>query len=45
VAFLASETFHFRNGHAFDAHTRQSFFNVLEFEGFDDGLDFFHDRS
>jgi hypothetical protein len=45
VPLLTTEPFNFRNRHAFYGQTSQSFFHVLKFEGFDDGLYFFHDLS
>jgi hypothetical protein len=42
VAFLAAETFDFANGHSFDPEVGKGLFDLFEFEGFDDGFDFFH---
>ena len=42
VALLAAKTLDLRNGHALRAHSRQRLFNFLEFERFNDGVDFFH---
>ncbi len=42
VAFLAAEALDFGDGQALHAHAGQRFFDFLEFEGFDDGFDFFH---
>ena len=42
VAFLAAEAADFGDGHALDADFRESRFHVFEFEGLDDGFDFFH---
>ena len=42
VAFLAAETFDFAHGHAGDADFGECFTYIVEFEGFDDGFDFFH---
>ena len=42
VAFLPTEAFHFGHGHAHNPQLRQSRFHVLEFKGFDDGIDALH---
>jgi hypothetical protein len=42
VTLLASEPFHFADGHSFNANLRQGLFDVLHFEGFNDRLDFLH---
>ena len=42
MTFLATEAFDFRDGHAFDAYLGEGFFDVFDFEWFDDGFDFFH---
>src|SRR5690606_8270955 len=41
-AFLAPETFHFSDGHAFDAYVPKGILLFLELEWFDDRFDFFH---
>jgi hypothetical protein len=33
---------HFGDGHAFDPSLGQSFLNIIEFKGLDDGFNFFH---
>ena len=43
MAFLASEAFDLRHGHPFDANLCKRFFDMLHFEGFNDGFDFLHD--
>ena len=42
VAFLATESLHFADGHAVDTGFGEGFFDFFEFEGLDDGFDFFH---
>ena len=43
VALLATEAFHFADGHAFDAYFTEGVFHFLQFEGFDDCFDFLHE--
>jgi hypothetical protein len=43
VTFLTAEAFDFADRHAFHADFGEGFFYFLQFEGFDDGFDFFHD--
>src|SRR5881409_1380781 len=45
VAFLATESAHFRDGHPKDPDLRQCVFHVLKFERLDDSFDFFHRRT
>src|SRR5215475_14290960 len=42
MALLAAKSLHLAHGQALHADTRQCFLNLIEFEGFDDRLDFFH---
>ena len=42
VAFLPAESFHFADGHAFDADFAEGVFDFLELERLDDGFDFLH---
>ena len=42
VALLAAKALHLGDGQALRAHSGQRLFNFFEFEGFDDGFDFFH---
>jgi len=44
VPFLAAEALHFGDGHAFDADFGEGVFHFLQFEGFDDGGDEFHEE-
>ena len=44
VALLASEAFDFGHGETLDPHACERFFDFFEFEGLDDGVDFFHFR-
>ncbi len=43
MAFLAAESFDFRNGHSLNADFGESFLHFFKFEGFNNGFDFFHD--
>ena len=45
VPLLAAEAFDFGDRHAFDADAGQCFFDLFQFERFDDGLNFFHDED
>src|ERR1043165_6329117 len=42
VAFLAAESFHFGNGHSFDAHVSEGILHFFELEWFYDCFDFLH---
>jgi len=42
VPFLSSEAFDLGNRHPFDSDFRERFFDILHFEGFDNGFDFLH---
>lgn len=42
MAFLASESLDFGDGHSLDADFGEGFFDVFHFERFDDCFDFFH---
>src|SRR6202000_3294311 len=42
MAFLAAETLHFRDGHAFRADLGQRVLNFLQLEWFNDRFDFLH---
>ena len=42
VAFLPPESFDFADGHSFHADVGEGVFYFFEFEGLDDGFDFFH---
>jgi hypothetical protein len=44
VPLLASEAFNLGNGETLDPHAGERFFDFFEFEGLDDGVDFFHFR-
>ena len=44
MAFLTAKAFHFGDGHAFDAEVVQGILHLIELEGFNDGLNFFHPR-
>jgi hypothetical protein len=43
VSFLTTEAFDFRDGHALNANFGECLFDMLHFEGFNDGFDFLHD--
>jgi hypothetical protein len=45
VAFLAAEAFDFGDRHAFNAEAGEGVFDVFEFEGLNDGLNFFHAKK
>jgi hypothetical protein len=45
MAFLAPVSFDLGNRHALDANFVQGFFDVIEFERLDDGLDFHHGKT
>src|SRR5208282_2964804 len=45
VPLLAAKTFDFHDGHTEDADAVEGFLNVVQFERFDDGFDFFHVSS
>jgi hypothetical protein len=42
VALLAAEPLHLGNAQALDADLLEGFLDLVELEGLDDGLDFFH---
>ena len=42
MALLAAKSLDLHDGHAFDSDFGKGFFNVLQFERFDDRFDFFH---
>src|ERR1700746_3706712 len=44
VAFLTSESLHFAYGDALDADRAEGFFDLVELERLDDGLDLLHDE-
>ena len=39
MTFLTTEAFDFRHSHTFDADLGESFFDLFQFEGLDDGDD------
>src|SRR5262249_61481874 len=45
VTLLPSEPFHLADGEALDADRRQALLHLVQLEGFDDRLDFFHVRA
>jgi hypothetical protein len=45
MAFLAPVSFDLADGHSLNANFVQGFFDVIEFEGLDDRLDFLHAKN
>jgi hypothetical protein len=45
VAFLATKSLGLKNGDSLNSNIMQSFFHFIQFEGFDNGFNFFHNLS